>query len=307
MNKATAGQSTGIGISLEDLGIETRSTGKRSTPKIDEYPKAYDFSVALALYGSWSKLRDGMLKRLKEKGTDLGMWIPIFWTKVEEETEESIKALLTGMVYDKTIHMSLKDNLEAWVGSQTDPEIIRQAVAAIEGSEHDFLLVAVAKNKHTPQSLLEEFVKDSRFSYALLENPGLTTQMIRDIYAMVKNDAAGPQALAGSVAELPADIIEALSGQMALEALKGFSQHLQDYTEEPATEYKDFDFDWTDRTWEVFNVVVEVRKEHGTVVCEASVFDDSGQEFSRISYEALQDEEARAIIAGYVLALQEGR
>jgi hypothetical protein len=101
----------------------------------------------------------------------------------------------------------------------------------------------------------------------------------------------------------------ATSGQLALGALKGFSQHLQGHTGKPAQEYRDFDFDWTDLGWEgpVFHVVVEVLKERGTVTCEASVFNDSGQEFSRVGYEALQDEKAREVIAGYVLALQEGR
>lgn len=101
----------------------------------------------------------------------------------------------------------------------------------------------------------------------------------------------------------------AKSGQLALEALKGFSQHLQIEAGAPAQEYKDFDFDWTDQDWEgpVFDVVVEVLKVRGTVICEAAVFDSSGREFSRVSYEALQDEEAKTVIAGYVLALQEGR
>jgi hypothetical protein len=204
---------TRIGISLEDLGIETRSTGKPSTPKIDEYPKAYDFASELALYGSWAAVRDRMLKRLKDEGYDLGMWIAIFWTKAEGETEESIKTRLTGMTYDKEMHEAFKDNLEAWAESLSDPEIIRQAVAAIEGSGPETFLLAVAKNEHTPQDLLEKFVKDARFNYALLGNPSLTTQTIRDIYAMVKNDAAGRRATACGGAELPADIIEALAGR----------------------------------------------------------------------------------------------
>lgn len=102
---------------------------------------------------------------------------------------------------------------------------------------------------------------------------------------------------------------KAHSGQMAIEALKAFSQHLNCYVGELAHEYKDFDFDWTDQDCEgpVFNVVVEVLKQKDTVVCEASVFNEAGVEFSRVSYEALKDDKARAVIADYVLALQEGR
>lgn len=43
------------------------------------------------------------------------------------------------------------------------------------------------------------------------------------------------------------------------------------------------------------------------MVCEASVFDEFGQEFSRVSYEDMQDEKTQTVIADYVLALKEGR
>jgi hypothetical protein len=103
------------------------------------------------------------------------------------------------------------------------------------------------------------------------------------------------------------DLTKAQADQMATEALEAFADHLQGRAGEPAQEYKDFDFDWSDAPGEEPNVVVEVLKDKGAVTCEGQVFNNSGAEFARVSYESLKDEKARGIIAGYVLALKEGR
>ncbi|MCO4263734.1 hypothetical protein NG697_12510 [Pseudarthrobacter sp. MDT3-26] len=186
---------TGIGITLDDLGIDNGSTGNHTTTrKTSGYPKEYDFSLELALYGSWRDLRDALYVPAEEgfrvDHRETPLWFALYWAQTENETEESIKAALTGLRYDESVHNSLHEHLYNWARDVVEEDQIRLMVAP--GMPHqEPVRQGLAANESTPQDVLEELKKDARkcpeMLYALLENPALAPTMVRGIHARIKD------------------------------------------------------------------------------------------------------------------------
>lgn len=206
----------GIGISLEDLGIEVGSTYEHpATQENEGFPKEYDFTLDHALLGSWWQVRDALRgpaeSAYEDDSRDTPLWFTLFWAEREDgDTEESIEAALTGVAYDEVVHDAFEQHLRDCATYEGEHGVIRQMVAP--GMPHqEVISEALATNERTPQDLLEKLVKDTSFNYELLENPSLTVQMVRDVFAMVKSGRGGPGAVARAKAFLPEDVIEALT------------------------------------------------------------------------------------------------
>lgn len=202
---------TTIGIDLADLGIESEDDFTDAAPyDYSEFPKAFDFSLALFIYGSWRQLRDS----LSEAATNRydrrpPLHFTMYWAETENETEDSIKASLTGLRYDAPVHEEFKWYLQDWAQFQEDPDCLRQALATV--SPHQELVREyVAMNLNAPRDVLLELVKDRRLSQLLLTNSALEPQMVRDLFALVSDDVNGVLAVVASGADLPQDVIEAL-------------------------------------------------------------------------------------------------
>lgn len=213
---------TGIGVSLEDLGIKRESDSAEPTQRHDynEFPKEYDFTLDLFLHGgSWRQLRDSLRAAVSAAyNGEPPLHFSMYWAEMENETEESITASsLAGVRYDKVVHEVFGIHHREWAENEENPDRMRQAMT-VSGPHQESVRAGLAVNALAPQDVLEELVKDSLFNYELLENPSLTEQMIRDIYAMVKSGSAGPRAMAYARTELPADVVEALAKRDYLES-----------------------------------------------------------------------------------------
>jgi hypothetical protein len=211
---------TRIGISLDEMGLSDDEI-KDLDPHLlaeaerrSEFPKEYDFTLYLALFRSWWHVRQALAKvvvsAFEDHEEDVPLWLILAWGLGENETEESIGTALTGVKYDEGVHLALQDNLAAWAYGTADEDEIRLMLTAgmpFQGAVRPCL----AENEWTPQDILNEFVKDPELHHELLRNPALRPQMVRDIYAQIKDDEGGPKAMAYAGAELPADVIEALA------------------------------------------------------------------------------------------------
>lgn len=202
---------TGIGISLEDLGIQSRVAGKRSA-KHDGYPREYDFSLELALYGSWSLTRNGMLSTLRLLGVNLGMWIPIFWTRAENETEDSVREMLTQMSYDKEMHRNFRTCLSmvcrgSFIGSEALARLM-----SIKGYKRGIIRNGLALNQRVPTSVLSQLMREGTSSFALqmLKNPSLPAELVRAIYNRKTGWGRPLNWVANAESKVPADVLESI-------------------------------------------------------------------------------------------------
>lgn len=181
-----------IAISLEDLGINSDPDYEPAYSQWDpENLDEYDFALALLVYGSWRKLREA-LRPVAEyayaaEHLESPLWLMMFWAEVEGETEASIEKALTGVRYDGCVHDAFTTHLYDWVGNTEDLNEFLQVARAAAGTDHEWI------------------------RYEPLKNSWLDSQEVRAIYDIVKDDRRGPQALAESKAQIPADIVEWLA------------------------------------------------------------------------------------------------
>lgn len=206
---------TGIGIGLDDLGIETDSTYTPSWTQSDSgYPKEYDFTLDLHIHGSWRQMRRALYPVAEAAfrgGESPLLNFTLHWAGRDNETEESIKAALTGVKYGQTVHEAFENNLEDWAENQSDPSIIRSAMAATSGAEHPTFFQFLAMNECTPGDALQEIIKNSRARHSLLFNPTVGPQMVRDLYELIKDEPWAAAIVSRATTEVPAEILEQLA------------------------------------------------------------------------------------------------
>jgi hypothetical protein len=184
---------TGIGISLEDLGIETDAAFTRPETQEDEgFPKEYDFALDLLIHnGSWRQMRDALYPvaeaAFRGRETPL-LGLTLHWAGRDDgDTEESIKAALTGLRYDQEFHEALEENLADWARFTDDAALLKRVMSLVAGTDREWI------------------------RYEPLGNSWLDPQDVRAIFELIKDDRRGPQALAESKAPIPADIVEWLA------------------------------------------------------------------------------------------------
>ncbi len=205
----------GIGINLDDLGIDGDPDFTRPRTQLDEgYPKEYDFALDLHIHGSWRQMRDALYpiaeKAFRGKETPF-LGFTLHWAAREDgDTEESIEAALTGLKYDKAVHEAFEYELEGWGASCSNPEAIRQAMAAASGSVHESFLLALAENEDTPQDVLQMLIQEPAARYGLLSNSSVDPQMVRDLYELTKDEPVAAEAFIHATIKLPSDVIEVL-------------------------------------------------------------------------------------------------
>lgn len=183
-----------IGISLDDLGIETDSAFTH--PETQEefgYPRAYDFALHLQLHdGSWRQVRDALYPVAVSAFS--GREVPLLaftlhWTEKEDgDSEESIKAALTGLAYDEVVHDAFEDNLTTWAQDLTDSALIRQLAAGSAIRGHKWFLPELSENAYTPLDVLEK-LRDRIRTAALLQE--------------IQDTLAAEEALSPELAEMP--------------------------------------------------------------------------------------------------------
>lgn len=202
-----------IGLTLEDLGLTSTAGATRPAPYVpSEFPKEYDFSLDLLIFeGSWRHVRDSLSQVAYDAyNGDLPLWFSIYWAEMDGETEESIKASLTGVRYDEAIHHAFLEHHLNWAADECDPDLLRQAIA-IDSPEREALREEFASNGCTPEDLLDELLKEPGMEYSMLWNKELPARLIRKIYDRIKDDPFGPKAVMGAGAKLPSDVAEALA------------------------------------------------------------------------------------------------
>lgn len=207
----------GIGITLNDMGLNNDPSYTPPPPSGDEsYPKEFDFSLHLSLLGSWWQVCDALRNpgnwAFEDEQRVTPLWFSLNWGPVENESEESIKARLTGLRYSKVVHDAFEQHLYDWAQGESEEDIIRLMVAP--GMPHqESVKQGLAINGCTPSDILEELVSDPENRYTLLENPNLLPGMVRDIHDAIKDDEFGPMAMARSESELPDDVLLELASR----------------------------------------------------------------------------------------------
>ncbi len=183
----------GIGINLDDLGIETDPDYESSYSQWDtEDLEEYDFALALLVYGSWRKLREALRPVAEDAYAgdhrETPLWFTLYWVGQDGgDTETSIEKALTGVRYDGLVHDAFTTHLYDWVGNTEDLNEFLQVARTAAGTDHEWI------------------------RYEPLRNSWLDSQEVRAIYDMVKDDRRGPRALMKSKSPLPADIVDWLA------------------------------------------------------------------------------------------------
>lgn len=207
---------TGIGINLNGLGIESDPDYEvPNTQNAVAYPREYDFTLELALLGSWRQVRGALRGPAESAYKDARRFVPlsliVLWAERESDTEESIRAALTGMDYDQVVHGAFSQHLDNWAGNQSDPSIIRSAIAATSAAEHRSFIQCLAMNDCTPQDVLQEIMKNSQARHSLLFNPSAGPQMVRELYELIKGEPWAAAIVARATTEVPSEILEHLA------------------------------------------------------------------------------------------------
>lgn len=203
---------TSIGISMNELGFDGNSGPTEDYDPSRYVLPDYDFSGELALYGSWTAARDEMARGLKAMGVRFGMWMSIFWVRAEGETDDSIRASLTGMGYDEVIHSYLNSLLFHACGGLDDHDTITRLMS-VEGEPRSTVRHAIMGNPATPASVLKRIIREDTLEDAnwMLQNPALPEDLVRELFELAEASEADVSRFVDAAAKLPQDVLEWLA------------------------------------------------------------------------------------------------
>lgn len=216
---------TGISLTLDDLGIHTSSHDHLEDVRHGNgYPKEYDFTLHRRILGSWWQVRNALSRALdnayKKRPYSKSLRLMVLWAVRDGDTEETVRAMLTGMDYDEIDHATFDRSLFDWAINTHEEETLRLMIDP--GMPHqETVRKGLAKNEGTPPDILAELSKDPQLHCHLLANPGAGPDIVRAIHAAIKDDERAPMDLVYSTAKLPEDVLKWIAGLDAREQPEG--------------------------------------------------------------------------------------
>lgn len=146
-------------LDLNDLGIEPDEIWQREGPPAPKHVGTFDFTMARALFGSWTAVRDVCLAGLRcEFGEQISSNILINWTTWEGESEDEVEEALVSTVMASEVRCSL-DKLVDWQIQDCDvKDVLRDLYALADAADNWELRVKIVTNEACSDDLALDFM-----------------------------------------------------------------------------------------------------------------------------------------------------
>lgn len=211
---------TGIGITLEDLGIESEPGFKKpgTGATFSDGRKQYDFTLHRLALGSWRKVRECLLSEAKARSRgDLPLWFLLYWGEVESETEASIKERLSVLRYSWRYRNLFDEYLCSYddPDSDGDPDPDRPDPTRWGGVEQQPVAeVGTPVSAEALIVLMDRFPihEHEAICVRLLQNPHLDTHLVSVTAHLLAKQAPWHLTFVVGRSDLPADVIDLILG-----------------------------------------------------------------------------------------------